>query len=375
MKQYEEVFFSVLRAALWKTPVEVPEGFTEWGKVMKLAEAQALTGLVGDVLLTTPEILNTLPPKFVAKLQMIPLENMGTHTVLNNTLILVVSKLREHGVDPVLLKGQGIVRYYPVPQLRQCGDIDLYVGLENYEKAYDALVPIATEIDPKSALEVGKDFHVKVGAVLLEVHRFAELYELKLQDSIFQKYASSGLTSDLVKVNIGDVEVNTPADNFNAYYLFGHLWRHFMVGGVGFRQLCDWMLFLHAHHGTLSKEYLDAILNDMHLLKPWKALGCVLIDYLGLPADEMPLYDPKMRRKASSIVNRVMQEGNFGSQTAYGRKRSNNYLYEKWFSLMCHVSRFSNLLFLFPLLTLRELWNVVIGGFTQVFHDLTHKQK
>ena len=45
MKQYEEVFFSVVRAALWKTPVEVPQGFADWNKVLKLAKAQTLTGL------------------------------------------------------------------------------------------------------------------------------------------------------------------------------------------------------------------------------------------------------------------------------------------------------------------------------------------
>ena len=37
MKQYEEVFFSVVRAALWNTPVEVPHGFADWNKVLKLA--------------------------------------------------------------------------------------------------------------------------------------------------------------------------------------------------------------------------------------------------------------------------------------------------------------------------------------------------
>lgn len=68
--------------------------------------------------------------------------NVGMHSQMNMTLQLLVLTLRKAGIEPVLLKGQGLSRYYPTPELRQCGDIDIYVGEENYEKAYDAILPI-----------------------------------------------------------------------------------------------------------------------------------------------------------------------------------------------------------------------------------------
>jgi hypothetical protein len=145
MKQYEEVFFSVVRAALWKTHVEVPEGFADWSKVLKLAKAQTLTGLVADVLLGNAEIRAQLPEQAVAKLQGAVRNNMLMHNMLNNTLILVVSKLRENGVESVLLKGQGIARNYPVPELRQCGDIDLYVS--DLDRTFHLIYSGATQYD------------------------------------------------------------------------------------------------------------------------------------------------------------------------------------------------------------------------------------
>lgn len=174
MKQHEKVFFSILRSALWKHPVQIPEGFKEWNKVMRLAVDQAMQGLVGDVILTTPDLLNCFPAKAVEKLQDIPLNSMAMHTTLNNTLILVMKTLRAAGIEPVLLKGQGLAQYYPVPQLRQCGDIDLYVGAENYEKAYEALLPIATEIEDRIKIWDYLHFHVHVGSVLLEIHHKVE---------------------------------------------------------------------------------------------------------------------------------------------------------------------------------------------------------
>ena len=162
MEQHEEVFFRTLRSALWGETLQIPEGFSNWGKVMKLAKAQAVTGLVGDVILRTPEIMPSLPDKAAEYVQEIPMKNIIMHTVLNNTLILAVKTLRDHGIEPILLKGQGLARYYPVPELRQCGDIDLYVGEENYEKAYEALKGVVTEIDEKeAAMSYDKHFHAR----------------------------------------------------------------------------------------------------------------------------------------------------------------------------------------------------------------------
>ena len=45
MEQHEEVFFRTLRSALWGETLQIPEGFSNWGKVMKLAKAGAETRL------------------------------------------------------------------------------------------------------------------------------------------------------------------------------------------------------------------------------------------------------------------------------------------------------------------------------------------
>lgn len=55
MNQHEEVFLSVLRSALWGHPVQVPDGFNDWGAVMKLANMQAVNGLVWDVMVTNQD--------------------------------------------------------------------------------------------------------------------------------------------------------------------------------------------------------------------------------------------------------------------------------------------------------------------------------
>lgn len=369
MTEHEKVFFSILRSSLWGTPVEVPEGFSQWNIIMKLAKTQALMGLVGDVLLTRREIRDTLPPKFVEQLQDIPMTNVGMHSHMNMTLQLVVLTLRKAGVEPVLLKGQGLARNYPVPELRQCGDIDLYVGEKNYEKVYSLLEPIASEIDDFSRLAIGKHFHLKVANSLIEVHRFADVHASPTFNEIYQEYASEGLSKDLVPINFGDVAVNTPADNFNAFYVFNHLWHHFITEGVGLRQMCDWMLFLHTRCGRLDLDYLKQLLERMDLVLPWKTFGCILVDYLGLPSDEFPFYDQNYVSKGRMVLERIMKEGNFGQQTSYVRRRKHSYFYEKWFSLKCHVSRIIGLLRIFPRHSFRQFGYTISKGFQVVWKD------
>ena len=370
MTEHEKVFFNILRSALWGIPVEVPEGFSQWNIIMKLAKTQALMGLVGDVLLTRREIRDTLPQKFVEKLQDIPMTNVGMHSQMNMTLQLVVLTLRKAGVEPVLLKGQGLARYYPVPELRQCGDIDLYVGEENYENAYDALLPIVSEIDDKSKIWNWMHFDAKVGTIMLEVHQKADYMRSIKGDRLYREYMRKGLSENLRQIQFADTEVQTPNDTYNAFYVFYHLWRHFSGSGVGLRQFCDWACFLHTHVSKLDLPYLKKMITDLGFMKPWQVFGCFLVKDLGLPEEEFPFYNKKYIGKVDRVCEYVMTDGNFGVLTGYNRERKYSYLQEKWFSFKCHVRRIVRMFRIFPRQTLLHMWYILRDGILQIFRDL-----
>ena len=372
MNQHEEVFLSVLRSALWGHPVQVPDGFNDWGAVMKLANMQAVNGLVWDVMVTNQKIKASIPEQALAAMRDIPKNNLSMHTKLNNALILVVTTLREHGIEPVLLKGQGLAKYYPVPELRQCGDIDLYVGLDNYEKAYDVLKPIVSDIDEKDRIWEGdKHFHANIGSVLIEIHRFAYVLKDETLNRVYQSYAENGLESNLASMDFGGISVNTPADDFNVYYVFKHMWHHCVTSGVGLRQLCDMAVFLNVHN--VDKEYLGRILDDMKDLKPWQTFGCLIVDYLGLSREKFPFYNRHKHWKGKRLLKLILDEGNFGNYSSYHRVRGDNYLCEKWLSFKWHISRRYNRFVIFPYYRTHDLGRAIKAGISQVLKDLTSK--
>ena len=372
--EHDKIFFSILRASLWGYPVEVPAGFTQWNKIMRLANNQALMGLVCDVLLTRPEIRESLSPKFVERLQDITLNSMGMHTHTNITLQLLVQTLREQGIEPVLLKGQGLSVYYTTPQVRQCGDIDIYVGEENYEKAYDAILPIATQIDDKSKIWGWMHFDASIGTVMIEVHHKADYMHSRRGDQLYRRFMQEGLTKTLVPVKFRDFEVMTPEDTFNAFYVFYHLWRHFTISGVGLRQFCDWARFLHTHSGKLDLPYLKKMLDDLGFMKPWQVFGCFLVKDLGLPEADFPFYSDKYVGKVDRVRNYVMADGNFGVNTGRNIAARHGYLHSKWISFKFHIMRIIRLFAIFPKHTLLRLYYMLRDGFEQVFKDMRKKK-
>lgn len=370
MKQVEDIFFSLLRAALWGTDVQVPEGFAQWGRIMHIARTQALSGLVGDVLLSREEIREKLPAKFMDMLQDIPKVNMGMHIQMNRVLQLVVMTLKQNGIEPVLLKGQGLAKYYPTPELRQCGDIDIYVGEDNYEKAYDSILQIVSEIDDRAKIWKFMHFHAKVGSVMIEMHQNADRMPDRRTNKLYQEFILDAFSKELCPVRFGDVQVMTPGDDYNVFYIFHHLWRHFTTSGVGLRQFCDWTCFLHTHVGKLDLPYLKKILDDLGLMKPWQVFGCFLVNDIGLPKDEFPFYNEKYLGKVEQVREYVMTDGNFGMNISARREKKRNYLHGKWVSFKFHIMRFFRMFAIFPKHTMFRLYYMLRDGMAQVFKDI-----
>lgn len=371
MKGYEKVFFGLIRSSLWETEVEIPEGFSEWDRVFRLAKEQSMLGLVAKRVMDMQDVFASLSEKVQAKLKKFLITNMMTYSRLNSVLVHVVAAFEKEGINPVLLKGQGVASNYPTPELRQCGDIDLYVGVEGFLKSHEVLKSIADELDDLSTLHAPvKHYHASVGSVMIEVHQYAEIHSSSSFNAIYQKYADAGLRDSLVKVRFGEVDVNTPSDNFNAFYIFDHLWDHFMSGGIGLRQVCDWMMFLHSRAGKMDTDYLRNILDEMKLMLPWRTFGCIAVDVLGLPASEFPFYDSRFAGKSETVLRRILREGNFGQQTPFVRKPTRGYIYEKLFSLKCYFERFFGMARVFPFHASMQLWHSVRNGFLLLISDM-----
>lgn len=371
MTDIQKQFVEIIRAALWDDCNYRPSNCVDWDILTIMAKEQSILGIYGDYVLRNKDRFAkegyAIPENLLIRLKSAVYQIVLLNEKTDRVLAKVVSVLNNANITSTLLKGQGLASYYPNPVLRQCGDIDLYVGEENYYKVADVLRNIATEVNVEG--ETSKHYHLVVDGILVEIHRTAMSYLIPKKNQIFEVNQSVGMSEPNVQLFSG-IRVLTPSNHFNSVYIFNHMFNHFMTEGVGLRQICDWLFFLHTHKGTLDDKYIFDTLDGMSELVPWKIMGTILVDILGLPSDEFPLYTSNYQLKANKILAFIFKEGNFGENIRPHHLRSQNYFFAKSQSFVRKMHRYFRLMSIMPKTTLYYIISFLLGGIKKVHNDL-----
>ena len=332
MSTAEQQYFALLRAALWNTSVSV-DGEIDWEAVMQMAKFHSNNVLIADVASRMTE--GSKPsPEMLDKMQSFMRNNLFHLMQLRQILASSVKLLREHGIEPVVLKGFGLALLYPNPTLRQIGDIDLFVGLANFHEACTLLRTLPGSYNWGEEIDVGRHYNIEFGRISLEVHRVsADIEDAKL----YPKYAAmeqEGLIDHSQRVNYDGLEISIPSKEFVVFYTFYHAWHHYLETGVGWRQLGDVSMALHSYYGQLDLDKLRQWIIAMRVMKPWQTFGYLLVDCLGLPEAEMPFYDASCQKKAQKLYRQIMKEGNFKRTNSFKRKKPKSRFWHKVHAFM-----------------------------------------
>ena len=368
----KDLFFNILKSALWGSDDRQYSSSLSRDDVMtalRIAKSQTVLGMVANEVMQTSSLSCLLNEADKVGLKRFVMSNLTTGQMLNNALINIVLELRKHGIDPVLLKGQGVAKYYSMPELRQCGDIDVYVGQDNFAKACEVIGEMSSPEDHQGDIPSLKHFHTRIGHAFIEIHRYTDVYWPKRYDRVYQKISDAGMHSGLVPLDFAGVPVMSPSVDFNVFFIFNHFWHHFIADGVGLRQLCDWVRLMHANHGKINLGYLSDVLGKMRLMKEWQVFGYIAVNTLGLPADEMPFYEPKYKKTAEKVLELIMLEGNFGMENRKDYKRPKGYVAGKWYSFKRRFGRNLRVLSIFPMESFRHITKVFICGIGVMFSD------
>lgn len=372
MNVHEQNLLSLLRTALWSRTADASlwREAPDWRTLLRLADKQTVTGLLYDAILSLPaeqqpdgELLRTLHLHTVRTAQ--------SHQLLNATLAEIVSRLRTEGIRTVLLKGQGVARNYPNPLRRGCGDIDLYVGEPEYTRTCRLLNEWGMT-DSETTTESIQHLHFTYNGVCIEIHRIAGILFSPRRNRLFRQWSDALLQGDTCRtVQIDGTQVLLPPVRFDAFYLFYHTYKHFLTGGVGLRQFCDWAMYLHRFADEIDRTALEQNLHRFRLLHPWQVMGHIAVRHLGLPQEEFPFFnaDARVQKTADAMLELILQSGNFGFHAPNRTKRPDGYLAGKAHSFMSVHRRLHQVFPLCPADTLRYHAAFLAKGIAQLFKD------
>ncbi|MDE6267475.1 MAG: nucleotidyltransferase family protein [Muribaculaceae bacterium] len=358
---------ALVRASLWQVPADtVPfeDNAADWDAIGSLSLKQTVAILAIEGAMTLPPELQ--PPKeWMRKAWGYMERNRRTHVLVDGCTAEAFRRLKEGGICPVLLKGQGYARYYAKPTLRQCGDVDIYVGEDDFLRAYELSREAGWEEKREFKAEA-KHYECLLRDVAIELHQRAGELPWSGGDNRFRRWSRDELGKGETSVNIDGEEIGTGTALFNMILVLMHLYLHFLSGGIGLRQICDWTMIMHAHYGSVDLRELDARLREFGLRDAWRLFAPIAVEKLGLPEEECPLYSAKLRKRAEKVLSLVMKEGNFGKYSDYGTKRPEGYLRGKLYSFGVLTRRMLTRVPAAPIGSLRYYCNYVVKGVGRV---------
>ena len=378
MTRPQEQFLELLRSGLWGTPADISmfEKDVDWKSIVRIAVEQAVQVIVADGIETLPHDL--WPAKeFMMKLMLVRIKTKQMHQLLNITLNQIVNALDAEGIPSVLLKGQGVAQNYRIPESRMCGDIDLYVGEGGYDKACQIIALLDKNPHCEPGIECDHHMHLKVNGVDVEIHKKADFMPGRRLNRNLNEWTKMSIdnlfnSKELPCWDNSGTTISLATKTFDAFFILHHAVRHMITGGVGFRQICDWTMFLHRHFSKIDSTMLKEKLKEYHMEHIWQEFSILSTSILGLPAIELPLpIDGIRSRKTEKILREIFISGNFGQYDVkllekYKHHNAQGYLNKKWRSFRFQSSRLIKFAFLFPNYSLSYGWSWIIAGMNRV---------
>ena len=354
----------MLRAGLWEQTVCLSQyGEVDYAAIYQMASDQSVVGLVAAGIEHAGDI--SIPKKAMLHFAQRVLQFESRNAKMNAYIGELVSSLRAAGINPLLVKGQGIARCYAKPEWRAAGDIDLlFADKEDYERAKALLLPSA------SAVHVENTYLRHIGMTLSgwEVELHGSLYTRlsKRIDNFVDRVQEDTFANRHVReLDLAGIKLEVPAPDNDVIFVFTHILHHFYIEGIGLRQICDWCRLLWTFRDSIDVPMLEERLKAMGLMSEWKAFAAYAVDYLGLPPEAMPLYSAgnKWKRKAVRINSFVMKVGNFGyKRRAERTAKTRSYLWHKIRSVFYKTGDYARHTLIFPLDSPRFFCHLLVDG-------------
>lgn len=244
-----------------------------WERIYRMAADHGLSAVVWDGICRLPAAQQ--PPRETRirwALSAEKLEERYRHQ--QQTASKLAARFSEEGLRMLLLKGLGLSRDYPIPEHRECGDIDIYLYGQS-----DKGDRILHEIGAHLYFDVPKHSEYVWDGVLIENHRTI----LNVRRNRTERELNALLVRLLEKDGTHGLApgIQTPPATFNAIFLIRHAAVHFQKEGIVLRHLCDWACFLTRHWDEIDHALFRTAMEDYRMDRFADLMTAAAVEYLG----------------------------------------------------------------------------------------------
>lgn len=174
----------------------------------------------------------------------------------------IIDTMARHGIETLVLKGTRLAQYYPRPEEREFGDLDLYF----YDRHKEA-DRVAREV---LKVEVGNDAHhhskYNYRGVTVESH----------YDFLNVHYPPSNRRYETLLKELA------PSPTFEVLFLLRHMACHFASSRITLRELTDWALTCQALQGEVDWKRVQQSVDGYGMRPFASALNLIAERQLGI---------------------------------------------------------------------------------------------
>ncbi|MCM1292321.1 MAG: nucleotidyltransferase family protein [Bacteroides sp.] len=300
----------LLRYELWRTPTG-PIALNcadDWNELFRQAQQQTVTALTLNAIehLADPAVTPPLP---LAALWMARAEEIRSR---NRTLLSIehslLTEMKSHGLSPMVLKGHAVAVLYPEPNVRQSGDIDLYIpadqssGIIRFLSA-NGLTPV--KMADGSISFRWREVEVELHPRLFDIHRPEALRRLMQMPELVKLHN--------FEPHHGLYSLPVPSPEATLLLLSAHIFKHAIGHGIGLRQLIDLAVASQNFNHVIDRDLMRSAIAAAGLKRWTSVVYSYLVTDLGMPADYLPYPDIKINPRRARQLRRIIDRGgNFG---------------------------------------------------------------
>lgn len=268
----------------------------DWMGALGIAKDQAIVG----VLMTALESLDIQAPKllllqWIGRTQLVERRAAEIAEVGSK----VINYFHENGFACQILKGSAVARYYPQPNRRTSGDIDVWLDggrkkIYAFARAFD-----------KDGMLYGVNYH--------HIH-FHLIEREHIEVHVWPAYLNSPLRNhrlhQFCEMHKPTMESSMPSLAFDRVFILLHCFNHFCGHGVGLRQFMDYYYVL--RQGFTEEEKKETVfwIERLGLKRFAGGMMWVLREVFGIESQHL-IMEPN-EKEGRFILNEVLLTGNMG---------------------------------------------------------------
>ncbi len=306
----EHKFFELIQVAIGNLhSFEKAPSDKEWEQLFILAEEQSLLGVLSEVFEILPK--DQKPPQTLLLEWIAQRIKIGEQNIILNQYARELKALfAEKAFETCVLKGQGTALYYPKPELRQSGDLDIWI--EGRRKEVLQFLAKRFRLEKQGWHHTSFEYN----SIEVEVHHHpSKLYNF-LKNKKLQRYYSEQWSIQCQ--NTSEHGFNVPNVEFAYIYCILHIYGHILGEGVGLRQIMD-LYYIGRALPASSYSTVQKFIEEFKLERLMGMLMYVLREVFG----QLSIIYPVDEKDGKFLLRSILQGGNFGKYNKHYRSIMN----------------------------------------------------